>query len=1259
MRLAVLLLAVLLGSAIPCSALADIIHVPADYPTIQAAIYAAASGDEIIVAPGVYNEALYISGIEITLRSSEGPEVTVIDGSAEKFVVMRLMSVGPGTLIDGFTITGGQGYYEAGGLQNLWSSPTISNCMFVNNTSDTYDGDGGAIYNAGDALTIVNCSFYGNIGAFGAGIYNAVGSVTVTGCRFEGNRARSGGGVWNRGDMTMIDCLFEDNAALGFLAAQGSGRPVNEPGSEMVALPGIRTISSTFGLGGGVVNSSFSVLLLVNCSFEGNTAFLAGGGIFSRGNLGQTTVINCTLTGNSAESGGGIRGSGLSNVLTVANSILWGNTPDQLSASNGLATLSYSDIQGGWSGEGSNNIDADPLFTSDASGELRPGPGSPCIDAGDSTAVPPEITTDLLGHPRMADDPATEDTGFDKPPIVDMGAYEYGSADCNNNGLPDAEDLFNGTSLDCDQNGIPDECDPDCNENDVPDACDIADGTSLNCNNDFIPDECEPDCNENMQADSCDITDGISWDCNRNGIPDECDVASGESEDCNENGIPDECEVVGLDPADSRPINTNAPFESGWDTSAQVSTDAQGNWVAVWESTDDLGGTIGPDSDIVVSRSTNNGGSWTSPEPLNTYAATDASSDRYPILGTDGAGMWLVAWQSVYDLEGTIGEDRDILFSRSTDNGITWSDPAPVNSNAGSDSGLDYDPELATDGAGNWVIVWRSDDDLDGTIGNDLDILYSRSTDNGATWSVVQPLNINANSDGAYADRQPQVTTDNAGNWVAVWRSQSDLNGTIGNDADILFCRSTDNGASWSYPAALNTNAADDSGWESWPELATDGAGQWVAVWESSDSFGGTIGNDTDILFSRSWDAGATWTDPIPLNTNAADDSEYDGVPHLTTDGMGHWVASWQSEDTLDYTIGDDFDILFAYSTDEGANWTDPEPLNTNAASDVGNDYEIQISTDGMGNWIGVWSSSELLEGEVEIDFDILFTRFRLTAMDCSGNGIPDECEPDCNENGEPDSCDTFDGTSEDCNENEVPDECEIANGDAVDCNDNGIPDECEADCNGNGQADECDVVEGSSGDCNSNNVPDECEVDCNANGQPDECDIADGTSEDCNMNGVPDECPGESTHPTITQQPLSQEVEAGEVAVFSIQVEEELVAYVWHKDGVALIGSERIIGTGTSTLSILDVVPSDAGEYDCVVWDPYGHCMTSDEATLTVHDPCPWDIDGDGEVGPFDLALVLGFWGPCDGCDMDLDGDGEVGPFDLALVLGNWGPCP
>ncbi len=61
----------------------------------------------------------------------------------------------------------------------------------------------------------------------------------------------------------------------------------------------------------------------------------------------------------------------------------------------------------------------------------------------------------------------------------------------------------------------------------------------------------------------------------------------------------------------------------------------------------------------------------------------------------------------------------------------------------------------------------------------------------------------------------------------------------------------------------------------------------------------------------------------------------------------------------------------------------------------------------------------------------------------------------------------------------------------------------------------------------------------------------------------------------------------------------------------------------------------------------------------------CPVDLDGDGEVGPFDLALVLGFWGPCPEpctpeatCTTDLDADCVTGPFDLALILGFWGPC-
>ncbi len=110
----------------------------------------------------------------------------------------------------------------------------------------------------------------------------------------------------------------------------------------------------------------------------------------------------------------------------MVNTIAWGNAPDQISDDAGaVTTVNYSDVQGGWCGAGSNNIDADPLFVAPGSGDYRLSPGSPCIDAADNTAVPKGVVTDLDGNPRFVDDPCTDDTGNGDPPIVDMGAYEF------------------------------------------------------------------------------------------------------------------------------------------------------------------------------------------------------------------------------------------------------------------------------------------------------------------------------------------------------------------------------------------------------------------------------------------------------------------------------------------------------------------------------------------------------------------------------------------------------------------------------------------------------------------------------------------------------------------------------------------------------------------------------------------------------------------------------------------------------------------
>ncbi|MFH0794081.1 MAG: kelch repeat-containing protein, partial [bacterium] len=241
--------------------------------------------------------------------------------------------------------------------------------------------------------------------------------------------------------------------------------------------------------------------------------------------------------------------------------------------------------------------------------------------------------------------------------------------------------------------------------------------------------------------------------------------------------------------------------------------------------------------------------------------------------------------------------------------------PVALNTNAATDSGDDFNPQVTTDGVGHWVSVWQSADSLGGTIGTDEDLLVSRSTDNGASWSAPAALNSNAATDFG-DDYSPQVTTDRAGNWVAVWKSFDSLGGTIGTDGDILVSRSTDNGDTWTTATALNTNAATDFGDDDWPQVTTDGTGNWVAVWKSFDSLGGTIGTDGDILVSRSMDNGVVWTAPTALNTNAAVDSGADAFPQITTDGAGNWVAVWYSSDSLGGTIGPDDDILFSTSSD-------------------------------------------------------------------------------------------------------------------------------------------------------------------------------------------------------------------------------------------------------------------------------------------------------------------------------------------------------
>jgi hypothetical protein len=420
------------------------------------------------------------------------------------------------------------------------------------------------------------------------------------------------------------------------------------------------------------------------------------------------------------------------------------------------------------------------------------------------------------------------------------------------------------------------------------------------------------------------------------------------------------------------PLNTNADTDTGIDDETQILWLGLEKWGAVWASTENLGGTIGTDLDVLVSLSTDNGVTWGPPAPLVAAAETDSGTDNEPQIATDGTGKSVATWFSTDTLGDTIDTDFDILVS--ADAGGGFDPPKALNTNANNDFGSDLGVDLATDTLGKWVAVWSSVSDLAGGESNDSDLLVSVSTDDGATWDDPPAfLNSNHGVDSGN-DITPTIATDSAGKWIAAWNSRDDLGSAIGTDADILFSFS-DDGTAWSDPTFLNSAAETDAGADLSPQLAVDkNAGRWIAVWGSTEDLAGT-GTDFDLLYAISED-GNTWSNASPLNTNATSDSGADQRPHIAFGG-GVWACVWQSTDSRNGTLGIDLDILVSVSDDNGQTWSDPQPLNTNAATDDQNDSRAHIATNGLGDWRAVWTSTEDLGGTIGTDSDILFAGFK------------------------------------------------------------------------------------------------------------------------------------------------------------------------------------------------------------------------------------------------------------------------------------------
>jgi hypothetical protein len=273
--------------------------------------------------------------------------------------------------IDGLTIAAGKDgirKFASGGL-------SISNCTFRGNLSE-------AIRNQRGELTITDSTFEGN---WKHAIRHDGDNMTLTRCLFGGNVGLWGVGILSHahsGELTLRDCIFVDNVAMGHAAAldchadkltlyncefRGNVGPRTACVDAWVHGDFIAEECTFIGNMGNAIKQSVGRMILSNCVLAGNR----GQAVESHGRY--VTIRNCTISDNVTDA----EGSALDvwHQLRVTNSIFRGNSVPAIKTLRQEAVVSYCNIEGGWPGEG--NVDVDPGFVGSGYWDLNGTPDDP------------------------------------------------------------------------------------------------------------------------------------------------------------------------------------------------------------------------------------------------------------------------------------------------------------------------------------------------------------------------------------------------------------------------------------------------------------------------------------------------------------------------------------------------------------------------------------------------------------------------------------------------------------------------------------------------------------------------------------------------------------------------------------------------------------------------------------------------------------------------------------------------------------------
>lgn len=294
--------------------------------------------------------------------------------------VITANEIDANTVLDGFTITAGNangsdanGY--GGGLFNDSGSPTLVNCIFLNNFAQS---KGGGMYAYNGSPMLINCSFLGNWTQYQTSL-------------------KGGGGLYVKFcELNLINCLFSGNFA---------------------------------GSDGGAIHSVSNSMKAINCTFSQNQAYGVGAGIYAE--VGITEIKNCIFWDN-IDNLGSDEWSQIyprHTALYVAYSCIQGWSGSVGGPDNINLDPCFVDVNGLDDIPGTKDDDLKLWLASPCidAGDNNSIPADISDLDNDANTTEP-IPWDIDGYSRFVDDTETIDTGNPGvmgPPVVDMGAYEY------------------------------------------------------------------------------------------------------------------------------------------------------------------------------------------------------------------------------------------------------------------------------------------------------------------------------------------------------------------------------------------------------------------------------------------------------------------------------------------------------------------------------------------------------------------------------------------------------------------------------------------------------------------------------------------------------------------------------------------------------------------------------------------------------------------------------------------------------------------